>query len=251
VGARDANGWNAVILAADAHRTDLVRILLGAKADCLAQDKIGTSALMIAAAGDDPGTVMALLEAAEKADKLAAGKPRPGASSRLRLMVDARDLRGWTALHHAAARGAERTVRQLLERGADPNASSTGTAPLLLAAESGDPGTVEALLAHKADPNPPSSNGITPLIQAADAGNTAAVRLLLEHGANLNARARDGRTALMEAAAGGHTAIVQMLLEKGADPSARMADGSTVLTRASARPQNEQVIELLKKAGAR
>ena len=75
--------------------------------------------------------------------------------------------------------------------------------------------------------------------------------MLLEHGANSNARARDGRTALMEAAADGRIAIVQMLLEKGADPNARMANGSTVLARASVKPQNEQVVELLKRAGAR
>jgi ankyrin repeat protein len=42
-----------------------------------------------------------------------------------------------------------------------------------------------------------------------------------------------------------------MLLDKGADPNARMANGASVLARASARPQNEQVIELLSKAGAR
>ena len=86
---------------------------------------------------------------------------------------------------------------------------------------------------------------------AADAGNTAVAQSLLEHGANPNAYARDGRTALMEAAASGRTAIVQMLLEKGADPNARMANGATVFARASARPHNEQVIDLLRKAGSK
>jgi len=42
-----------------------------------------------------------------------------------------------------------------------------------------------------------------------------------------------------------------MLLEKGADPSARMANGASVLTRASTKPNNDSVIQMLKKAGAR
>ena len=200
VSATDDNGWNAVILAADAHRADLVRILLGTAADYLKQDKNGNSGLMIAAAGDDLPTVTALLDAAQKADRVT-GKRKEGTRSQLKLMIEARDLRGWTALHHAAARGAAQTVRALLAHGVN-----------------GDPETIMVLLAHHADPNAPESNGVTPLIQAADAGNSGAVRLLLQHGADPNARARDGRTAL---------------------------------ARASSRPQNEQVIELLKKAGAK
>jgi ankyrin repeat protein len=55
----------------------------------------------------------------------------------------------------------------------------------------------------------------------------------------------------MEAAAAGRVEIVRMLLEKGANPNARLANGLSVLARASARPQNAEVVQMLKNAGAK
>jgi ankyrin repeat protein len=50
------------------------------------------------------------------------------------LNINARDTKGWTALHHAADSGCCETVEFLLQRGADVNArTDEGSTPLSLA----------------------------------------------------------------------------------------------------------------------
>ncbi len=49
-------------------------------------------------------------------------------------MLDAKDDRGWTLLHHQSLAGSAATVKVLLDRGADMNAvTNNGMTPLKLA----------------------------------------------------------------------------------------------------------------------
>jgi uncharacterized RDD family membrane protein YckC len=76
-----------------------------------------------------------------------------------------------------------------------------------------------------------------------------AVSELLEYGWWVDRRDSNGLTPLMAAAWNGDAAMTQILLKAGADPN-RYARGGSVLDYAG-RGENAQVIELLKRSGAR
>ncbi|HEX7191738.1 MAG TPA: ankyrin repeat domain-containing protein, partial [Thermoanaerobaculia bacterium] len=94
-------------------------------------------------------------------------------------------------------------VRQLLARGADPNAPEgvNDWTPLMHAVHKNQLGSVAALLDGHADPNR-AVNGGTPLMMAAGYGYTPIVRLLLARGADPHIRDLDGETAVDYAVAG-------------------------------------------------
>ena len=97
----------------------------------------------------------------------------------------------------AVRNGDVATVRQMLARGADPNAVEgiNDWTPLLHAVHKDQLGSVEALLDGHADPNR-AVRGITPLMMAAGYGYTPIVRLLLARGADPRLRDLDGWTAV-------------------------------------------------------
>jgi hypothetical protein len=146
---------------------------------------------------------------------------------------------------------------------ADPD-----TTPLTKAAEAGDAGSVEKLIAARADVNAKDWWGRTPLIHAFDhgvkheiveelvaagadvnahdnGGNTPLllavlplksddqiliIRELLAAHANVNAQDVGGETPLMAAAAWGNIQVVKLLLAAGADPNIRNHNGDTALS---------------------
>jgi hypothetical protein len=94
--------------------------------------------------------------------------------------VDVADANGWSALHHAAAKGHTTVVQLLLDARAAVNAAA--------------------------------ADGRTALHSAACNGHTAVVQLLLNAGADTTATAvSESRTALDLAAAGAHIATVLLL----------------------------------------
>jgi len=114
--------------------------------------------------------------------------------------VDARDDKGWTPLHWAAAYGHVQLARILVTAGADPNIKvgdvqrvgrmtaahkgAPGQTPLQLAVGDGDsPALVAYLLAHGADPNVKDDDGRTALDVAIKCGCEDCQRLLKKHGA--------------------------------------------------------------------
>jgi hypothetical protein len=130
--------------------------------------------------------------------------------------------------------------RDLIERflalGGDPNMSIpmvTVKMPLLgYAAMVTDRATVELLLDRGADPNATSSRGATALMMAAasDHADPAIVQVLLDHGGRLDARDDEGRSALDWALMQGDTAAARLLRLAGAPSSSA---SSTVPSTAS------------------
>ena len=169
-------------------------------------------------------------------------------------------MREMTPLHFAIARGDADATALLVERGADPRATTsrglsafalaragkrddiqailrrsgvsedTSLDPrlLLAVAESGDAATVRKLLAAKLSPEirvrhliGESPTQVTALHLAAEAGHHEVVRALLEGGADPSPGREDrDPTPLHVAALFGHPECVKALLEGGADPSA-------------------------------
>jgi hypothetical protein len=112
----------------------------------------------------------------------------------------------------ALKRGDLATARNLLAKGANPNAQAEdGTTPLGLASLGGHTDIVQALLTKGAKVNAQGINGFTPLMFAAGKGHLPIVQALLASGANVNAMSDDGHTALDFASSLGHAAVVEVL----------------------------------------
>lgn len=109
----------------------------------------------------------------------------------------------------AADIGDAKSIRQLLDRGADVNSITNGRFPW------------------------------TPLMHAAFRGHPDAVRLLLDRGAKLDHECLDGFTALTLAAGEGHWEIVRLLAERGGDVGHRDATGESAFSLAERAGQAE------------
>jgi ankyrin repeat protein len=74
----------------------------------------------------------------------------------------------------------------------------------------------------------------------------------IDRGAPVNALLEGETTPLMHAAEGGHVELVRLFLAKGADVNARTENGGTALRAAGrAKSNKDQVVDMLKKAGAK
>jgi len=148
------------------------------------------------------------------------------------------------------------TVKLLLDRGADIEATDQYRGPPLVdAAAYAQTDVVILLLERGANLHVRDKYGNTALIAASCECAVATmnsaydvVRLLLEKGADVNAQSKEGTTALMNAAGGfGGSAIVQILLEHGADPRARDSKGNTALKFAKEANREDKML-LIKRA---
>ena len=150
--------------------------------------------------------------------------------------------RGWRPLLYASHScfAPAALVRELLERGADPNSyfeNEYGHMSALYGAAGvvHDPELTRVLLEAGANPNDGES-----LYHATEAAETDCLRLLLEHGAET----RD-TNALAHALDSQRTEPVRLLLEAGADPK----DGA-VLAHAVRRGCGPEILRLLAEHGA-
>ena len=153
-------------------------------------------------------------------------------------------------LFQAIRRGEIPAMRRILDR--DPKLIGTvdenGSTPLILAAYWAGPSEVKEMLVRGADPNAKNDSGVAALIPATD--NLETSRLLVEAGADVNARTEAGDSALIVAARrAGAARVVEYLLDKGANIKASTKDGATALHRA-AECGDVDMIRLLLEKGA-
>ena len=193
------------------------------------------------------------------------------------------------ALYAAAERGDTAAVRDLLERGADPNERGTGRRTAVTAAayagaasvvrllvdagadvdaqdemranallstgETGDLAVLREVLRARPDLTRTNRFGGTALIPAADRGHVDMVRALLQTEIDADHVNNLGWTALLEAVILGdggerHREIVRLLLQAGADPNIADRDGVTPLAHAHERGYVE-IADLIESAGGR
>jgi ankyrin repeat protein len=154
-----------------------------------------------------------------------------------------------TPLAQAAEAGDSGQVQKLLAAGAPPETVAESWSPLMWAARSGQPESIRTLVEAGADPDRRDGgpNGWTPLLHAVHKDQSGAVRELIAAGADVNRAAPNGLTPLMLAAAQGETEIVELLLDAGADPRVA-SDGMTALHHAILSDEPRAVAALLRRA---
>ncbi len=224
INAKDQDGGTALTEAAKAGQADIVRLLLKEGSDITATE-YGRKAWMLAAEGGHTAVVKILIGDTHDVDE------RAGALE-------------YTTLIEAALRGRVETVRYLIKRGADVNATSKyGETALMHAAAGGHIKVVNILLGAGASVNAADSGGMTPLMWAARSGFAQVVRLLIQKGAGIKARTKYGITALILAA--DYPETLRILIEKGADINARGFLDRTALMQAAGLGRVESVYLLL------
>lgn len=188
------------------------------------------------------------------------------------IAVDTRDAAGDTALHAAAAAGAEKSanfllnrklpvdvrgahertplmsavtagrtpmVRWLLQQGADAKAKDAdGYKPLMLAVREGKDHVVSELAAYDRE------DLDNALLVAALLGRAPVIDELTNYGASVYARMDDGRTALMVAAENGHVEAVKLLVDIGANRFTTDTEGRTAADFAH-EEGHEEVVAIL------
>jgi uncharacterized protein len=168
-----------------------------------------------------------------------------------RIDVNASQPDGMTALHWAAYQDDLELVDKLLRAGANVRAANRyGVTPLSLACTNGNAAMVERLLVAGADLTTPLPGGETVLMTAARTGSVGAVRALIARGADVHAKeSRGGQTALLWAAAEGHVEVLEALIQAGADFRTPLESGFTPLLFA-VREGRVGAVKALLKAGA-
>lgn len=256
-------------LAVKSNRTDLIALLLDAKADAsvgleeaVISDSKDIVRLLLTKAKMPQGESL-VCSAAENCDldmmKLLISK---GAS------VDGKERLGRTALHIAVSKCSKDIVQYLVSKGADVNAvrqldwKTNGWTPLHEAAARGDVAVATLLLANGAKINAKTdgeSGGKTPLSVAAEAGKKDVAELLLKRKADPNARCQillyTDPTLLHMVVDKHDLAMVRLLLHAGANPNVTCDrfDGYRDVTPLHLAAENgdTEIADVLIQAGAK
>jgi hypothetical protein len=155
------------------------------------------------------------------------------------IMMNVKNRRGMTQLHHCSREGLTTSVKRLLSiRNITVNVKDdeNGWTPLDWAARKGHSEITRLLLQNGADVNAKDRWDRTPLHCSAFYGHIDILHLLVENGADLEAQDDDGSRALHDAAYYGNLPFIQELISRyHVDINARDNDGETALRVARAR----------------
>jgi len=228
------NGWTALMYAANHGNCDAVKVLLDAGANPKTTADDGSTVLM-QATGCRDDIIRALQRTGPdldfKNDSCAlASAALSGDARSVRSLLDkgadvnAKCKEGGTALGLAAVMGHADVMRVLISKGADVNArTDEGDTALMLVIENASTAdAIRRLVALNPRANQDSLGG-------APQSTAAIVRVLLDGGADVNAAGNEGETALMYAVSMGDPNILRGLIEKGARVNARNNKGQTAL----------------------
>ncbi|MES2659404.1 MAG: ankyrin repeat domain-containing protein [Verrucomicrobiota bacterium] len=142
------------------------------------------------------------------------------------------DLRGGserTPLMAAVMANQTEIVRWLLRQGADPRLKDAeGFKPLMLAVREGSAGSVAELAPYDREDLDAA------LLLAALVGRADVIDALTNYGASVYARMEDGRTPLMIAAENGHLEAVKLLIDIGSSRYTTNPEGQTAAEMATA-----------------
>jgi ankyrin repeat protein len=125
---------------------------------------------------------------------------------------------GFTALGLATFFGNFQVVKQLLDKGANPNTASNNSfkvAPIHSACAISAVDLAELLINHGANVNAKQMNGVTPLHSAAHIGQTKLAKLLIDHGADIHAKTDNGQTPLLMAMEKNFQEMAELLIKHG------------------------------------
>jgi ankyrin repeat protein len=150
------------------------------------------------------------------------------------LSVDLRGASDRTPLMAAVTADQTAMVRWLLRQGADPRAKDKdGFMPIMLAVRDGSAGSVAELAPYNRE------DLDSALLLAALVGRADVIDSLTNYGASVYARMEDGRTPLMIAAENGHSEAVKLLIEIGASRYTTNPEGRTAADIAKAAGHDE------------
>jgi len=175
VDARDNVGRTPLHYACNEGYATIVQSLVEAGADANAPDDEGLTPADIAATREFE-QILAIL----KGEGAAAATPEPKAEEQAPRNPVIGTGRFGAELRQAAGAGNLAAVRDLLARGADPDAADVNRrkTPLHLAAQAGHVEVVKALIAAGADTDALDSDGLTPAEKARDQGHSEIVKAL-------------------------------------------------------------------------
>jgi len=246
----DTDGTRPLHWAVRADELEIADLLLKAGADATAQNRLGLTALNLAAENGNGAMIRKLLDHGANANEI--------------------EKTGETILMVATRSGSADAVRALLERGVNPNTAETQlqTTALMMAAEAGYTESVRALLEYKADIlarsrtgaaparkmpcagqtgcgshgdgivrgglpeqgyRPPIPGNMDALMFAAREGHIDAAKLLLDAGADVNAVDKNDITPLFMAISNNRIPMARFLIDRGANINAKDWYGRTPL----------------------
>ncbi len=159
--------------------------------------------------------------------------------------VNVADEYGDNALMYAVLYSPPDCVKQLLDKGADPNAKNRrGETPLMWSSH--DIEKTRLMLSHRANVNAVSQSGNTALLIACTGTDRQPViNLLLAHGADPLVTNNKKQNCLMRVASLGDTSTARIFLNKGIDINAKNIDGESALFEAVKYINTPMVLWLL------